>query len=377
MNDSKPIEPAKGGDETPAADAVASFKVKRSWLRKPYILTGIAILLIAGITGAVLLNSKASKGPATSTVDKPKASPTPSATPILAPLTGLPVSADAAKRAIVGVVIENHPDARPQSGLSQAGVVYEALAEGGITRFLAFYGDQEAQALGPIRSLRTYFVDWALEFNAPVAHAGGNADALDLITPLRMKDIDGLGIGAPTFYRVNDRYSPHNLYTSSSLLDAIIKRYGFDTIPNFTFTPRKKDEPGNAAHPNIHIDYSYNGYQVDYAYDTAANDYVRSLAGAPHIDRNTGNQIHVKNIVVQYVPTSYGYTRINEQTVLMQTVGNGKAVIFRDGNAVEGTWRKTSHSARTELLDAAGQPIPLNPGSTWYSILPTDKIVSY
>ncbi|MEO7617912.1 MAG: DUF3048 domain-containing protein, partial [Candidatus Saccharibacteria bacterium] len=334
-------------------------------------------ILLGGAGSWYLVAHKATPAPV-AVQSTPKPTPTPVATPVtkLSPLTGLAVAPELADRPITGVVIENHPDARPQSGLSQAGVVYEALAEGGITRFLAFYGDQQAGALGPVRSVRTYFVDWTLEYDAPLAHAGGNADALDLIGPLGMKNMDGLGIGAPTFYRINDRYSPHNLYTSGSLLDALEDKYGFKTS-TFVVSPRKKDEPGTGAHPTIHIDYSYSGYQVDYKYDPATNDYARALANAPHIDKETGKQIHVKNIVVEYMPTSYGFTRINEQTVMMKTVGTGKAIVFRDGNAVEGTWSKASHNARTELLDASGQAIPLDAGNTWYSIVPNDKVVSY
>ena len=359
---------------TPAADAVAD--VSRPWYKAKWAMFGLPLVLIAlGGTGWMIASHRTPQAVVKHIV-KPSPTPKPTPTTVPAPLTGLLVAPELAKRPITGVVIENHPDARPQSGLGQAGVVYEALAEGGITRFLAFYGDQTAGTLGPVRSVRTYFVDWTLEFDAPLAHAGGNADALDLIAPLRMKNMDGLGVGAPTFYRVNDRYAPHNLYTSGALLDALESRFGF-TTSSFTASPRKKDEPGTAAHPTIHVDYSYDGYQVDYKYDAAANDYARFMANTPHIDRNTGTQIHVKNVVVQYMPTSYGFTRINEQTVIMQTVGTGKAIVFRDGNAVEGTWRKTSHNARTELLDAAGQPIPLDAGNTWYSIVPTDKVVSY
>ncbi len=297
------------------------------------------------------------------------------------PLTGVAVAPELADRPITAVVIENHPDARPQSGLGQAGVVYEALAEGGITRFLAFFLDTRPAVLGPVRSLRTYFVDWALEFNAPVAHAGGNADAIDLISPLGLKDMDGLGIGPPTFYRTNDRYAPHNFYTTSDLLDALEKRYNYNKPADFTPSPRKADAPPAAGTPAGHgvidIDYSYNGYQVEYKYDPATNDYARFLAGAPHIDRNTGTQIHVKNVVVQYMPTSYGTTRIGEDTVIMGTPGSGKAIVFRDGTAVEGTWSKTAHTQRAQLLDGAGTPIPLDAGNTWYSIVPTSKTVSY
>ena len=129
-------------------------------------------------------------------------------TTVASPLTGLQVAPKIAEQPITAVVIENHPDARPQSGLSQAGVVYEALAEGGITRFLAFFLDEKPKEVGPIRSIRTYFVDWALEFNAPVAHVGGNIDALDIINPLGMKDMNEFAYG-PYFYRTTDRYAPH------------------------------------------------------------------------------------------------------------------------------------------------------------------------
>ena len=212
---------------TPAADAIADLKkprLKTKWLFLFFLL----LSLFGGLGGWFLVSSNKASEPVV-VASTPKPSPTPVPTPVtkLSPLTGLAVAPDLADRPITAIVIENHPDARPQSGLSQAGVVYEALAEGGITRFLAFFGDQQAGNLGPVRSVRTYFVDWTLEFDAPLAHAGGNADALDLIGPLGMKNMDGLGIGAPTFYRTNDRYAPHNLYTSGALLDNLEAKFGF------------------------------------------------------------------------------------------------------------------------------------------------------
>jgi hypothetical protein len=288
------------------------------------------------------------------------------------------VSPELANRPISSIIIENHTDARPQSGLGDAGVVYEALAEGGITRFQTFFLDTKPKQMGPVRSLRTYFVDWGLEFNAPVAHAGGNMDAMDLVKPLGMKDLNALIIGAPSFYRTTDRYAPHNLYTSTDLMDALLVKYSFNQPATFTVSPRKADAPlATPTHPAIHIDYSYNGYQVDYAYDVKNNYYLRNLAGAPHIDRNSGTQIHVKNVIVEYMPTSYGYTRAGEQTVIMQTVGSGKALVFMDGDVVVGTWHKASHNARTTLTDANGTEIPLDVGNTWYSIVPTGNNVTY
>ncbi len=308
----------------------------------------------------------------------PKPKPTPTPIKKASPLTGLMVDPAVAGQPIVAVIIENHPDARPQSGLGSAGVVYEANAEGGITRFEAFYLDKLPDTLGPVRSLRTYFLDWGIEFNAPAAHAGGNADALDEVGPTGMKDLNALIIGAPYFYRTSDRYAPHNLYTSGSLLNRLMTARGFNKPSNFTPSPRKADTPNpNSVHPNIHINYSYNGYQADYAYSPGTNDYARNLAGMPHIDRNTGQQIHVKNIVVEYMPTSYGFTRIGEQTVIMGTVGRGQGVVFRDGEAIPCTWVKTSRASRTQLLDAAGANIPLDAGNTWYSIVPQGNTVTY
>lgn len=293
------------------------------------------------------------------------------------PLTGVEIAPEQANRPILAVVIENHPDARPQSGLGQAGVVYEALAEGGITRFLAFFLENRPSAIGPVRSLRTYFVDWGLEFNAPVAHVGGNADALDMVGPTGMKDINQFAHGA-SFYRTRDRVAPHNAYTSADLMDALLKKLGYDKPADFKPSPRKADTPSsNVLHPVIGINYSYTGYQVEYRYDATCNCYARFLAGQPHIDRNDNQQIKVKNVVVEFMPTSYGKSRLGEQTTKMGTPGSGRAIVFRDGEAIEGTWSKTAHKDRTKLVDASGKEIPLNKGNTWYSIVPTDKTVSF
>ena len=349
------------------------WKTKRTWVS---VVTGL--LIVGGGVAAYAFRPQARVQVAPTPVAAAAQTVAPTPTPRLSLLTGLAVEPGLADRPITSVIIENHPDARPQSGLAQAGIVYEALAEGGITRFQAFFQDQRPAVIGPVRSLRTYFVDWGLEYGAPVAHAGGNADAMDLVGPLKMKDINALSFASSGFYRTTDRVAPHNLYTSSDKLDALMSRLGFAKPSTYVPGPRKPDSPtATAPHPNIHINYSYNGYQVDYAYDQSRNDYARTLAGTPHVDRNGGAQIHVKNVVVLYVPTSYGYTRTQEQTVIMQTVGTGRAVVMRDGQAVTGTWSKASHAARTVLTGDDGQEIALNAGNTWFSVVPTGNVVSY
>ncbi|HVQ44886.1 MAG TPA: DUF3048 domain-containing protein [Candidatus Saccharimonadia bacterium] len=382
MNELDPQTPNPTPESIIVANPHAKPKPPSRWLkrhRKAAIIIAVAVVVVAG-AGALGWNLTHPKKPVAHATPTPKPSPTPVPTPVtkLSPLTGVAVDPALANRPITGVVIENQTDARPQSGLSQAGVVYEANAEGGITRFIAFFLDQRPPSLGPVRSLRTYFVDWALEFNSPVAHAGGNADALDLVSPLGMKDLNALSFAASGFYRTTDRFAPHNLYTSSDKLDQLLATHKFNGPATFTPSPRKPDTPvATPPHPNIHIDYSYAGYQVDYKYDPTTNDYARSLAGAPHVDRNTGKQIHVKNIVIEMMPTSNGTTRIGEQTVIMGTVGKGQGWVLRDGDAIPVTWSKDSHSARTKLLDASGNDVPLDAGNTWYSIVPVGKTVSF
>lgn len=346
-------------------------------LRAILITTGV--VLLAGGAGAAwaFLRPQTSEPRTTSSQTPAPATPAPTPVTKLSPLTGLPVSPQEADRPITAVVIENHTDARPQSGLADAGVVYEANAEGGITRFLAIFLDKRPTSIGPVRSLRTYAIDWALEFNAPVSHAGGSAEALSLVGPLKMKDINALSFGSSAFFRTSDRSAPHNLYTNADKLDALMTRLGFGVPSNFTPSPRKADaKPATAPHPNIHIEYSYNGYQVDYKYDPSTNDYARSLGGKPHIDRVSGQQIHVKNVVVQMMPTTFG-TLAGKPTVSMQTVGTGKCWVMRDGDAIPCTWSKSSHTSRTKLLDATGADIPLNAGNTWYAIVPIGKTVTF
>jgi hypothetical protein len=359
---------------------MAFVQRQNTWL---WVALGILVLAVAGAFTwwSITKPSSSQKAPnlkgvpATSS-PTPTVAPSPTPNPNISLLTGATVSADQAKRPIIAVMVENHPDARPQSGLQSAGVVYEALAEGGITRFQAYFQDTAAPTIGPVRSLRPYYIDWALEYGAPVAHAGGSADALNLIGPTGLKALNALVIGAPTFYRTNDRVAPHNLYTNSSLLDKLLAAKGWAKAPSFSPNARTADAPSSTpAHPNIHIEYSSAGYAVDYKYEAASNSYSRYLAGKAHTDRNNGQIIKVKNVVVLYT----GTTNLNDGYghVKLDTIGKGNALVFRDGTATTGTWSKDSRTSRTKLLDGGGKEIPLTVGNTWYSIVPTTKPVTY
>lgn len=300
--------------------------------------------------------------------------------PIYSPLTGLPVaSAAIAQQPVVGVMIENlYPNARPQSGLGQAGAVYEALAEGGITRFLAVFQEPLPASIGPVRSLRPYYLDWGLEYGAPVAHAGGSQPALAAVPGSGLKDINALIYDGNYFYRTSDRSAPHNLYTDNQKLPALVAKLGYATAPAFQPQPRKADKAVTPApHPTIKINFSSSPYAVEYDFDAAADTYNRVMGGVPHIDRNPNTQIQVKNIVLEYVPTSYGIQPDGKPETDLHIVGSGQAVVFNDGTAITGTWNKASESAPTQLLDTTGKPIALNRGNTWYEVIPVGNSATY
>ena len=363
----------------PAERPTSSNRLKRH--RGLIIIIGVVVSLSIVAVAAAAVYPHHTKVTAVAAKPTPSASPTPAPTPVTkaSPLTGLPVDPALAARPISGVMIENlFPDARPQSGLSSAGVVYEALAEGGITRFLALFGDGEPASIGPVRSLRPYYIDWALEFGASLSHAGGSSDALNLVGPLGVKDLNALVIGSPTYYRTSDRYAPHNLYTSTALLDAINAKKGYTAAPTFTPSPRKADTPDvTQPHTTVSINFSSTAYAVQYRYNLKANNYVRYMAGTPHIDRNTGQAITVKNIVIEYIPVTYTPAPHDSEYINMPTVGSGKGVILRDGDAVPITWSKASHDDRTLLTDGDGKAVPLDNGNTWYEIVPIGNSVTY
>ncbi|HEX7260145.1 MAG TPA: DUF3048 domain-containing protein [Candidatus Saccharimonadia bacterium] len=338
------------------------------------IIIVAGLLIIAPVSAWAYIQYTKPDTPISSTAKVPKKKP-PVPTTKASPLTGVELEPALADRAIRAIVIENHPESRPQSGLSQAGVVYEALAEGGITRFLAFYVEGQPPSIGPVRSLRPYFNDWALEYNSPIAHAGGSAEALSQVGPLNVKSMNALGGGVNQFFtRASDRYAPHNLYTSSEGMDRLVESRGYAHPAQFTPNPRKKDQPlATPAHGVIGINYSYTGFQVEFRYNKDCNCYDRFMAGAPHIDRNTGAQIQVKNVVAQYMSVRYDATG----HAILGILGSNKVLVFRDGGVIEGTWAKASYPERTKLVDTAGKEIPLNKGNTWFSIVPEDRPVSF
>lgn len=286
------------------------------------------------------------------------------------PLTGAKVKDEAAtKQATTAIMIENSPDARPQSGLKDAGVVYETIAEGGITRFLAIYQQEKPQLVGPVRSLRMYYVDWLAPYNASVAHVGGSKAALDEVRGGSYRDIDQF-FNPDTYWRASDRYAPHNVYTSFEKIDQLNQSKKF-TTSSFKSFPR---EDGKAAEtPNatkIAINFSSADYNTVYTYSKKSNSYVRDLGGAAHNDREKGR---IAPSVV--VALKVNMTRVMEDGYreAITTTGKGEAIVFQNGVAQKVTWQKNDRKSRLQLLDKEGKEIKLVRGQTWIAAVPNGQ----
>ncbi|HVT01341.1 MAG TPA: DUF3048 domain-containing protein [Patescibacteria group bacterium] len=299
----------------------------------------------------------------------------------------------------LGVMIENHEEARPQSGLSYADVVYEAVAEGGITRFLAIFYCQDAGIIGPVRSARTYFLDMVSEYgDYPLyAHVGGAntpgpADALGQIEQYGWQtynDLNQFSIGFPTYWRDYERLghtvaTEHTMYSTTSKLWDIGKSRKLTNVDkdgnewNADFSEFEfKDDAKPADRPTaqtISFDFweGYDAYGVSWNYDKETNSYLRSNGGVKHIDKDTGKQIAAKDVVILFMRESHandGYD--NNQHMLYGTTGTGQALIFQDGKETKGTWSKKSRTSRIMIKDATGQQVKFTRGLIWFEIVGT------
>jgi len=309
------------------------------------------------------------------------------------------------KHGPLGVMIENHKNARPQSGLSMADVVYEAVAEGGITRFLAIYYCQDAGQVGPVRSARTYFIDFASEYgDFPLyAHVGGAnhpgpADAISQLTDYgwtAYNDLNQFSIGFPIFWRDyqrlgHDTDTEHTMYsTTGKLWDYAKENRKLSSVnedgeawdENFEAYKFKDDakvsERGKSQTAHLEFWEGDKSYYIDWIYDPETNRYKRNNGGEAHIDTNTKQQITAKNIVILYMKESSandGYE--NNVHLLYKTKGTGDAVFLMDGKKITGTWEKDKRVARTKLFDSKGDPIELNRGTIWFEILPLDGVAT-
>jgi len=292
-------------------------------------------------------------------------------------IDGQPLADESEDNGYYAVEVENMIDGRPLSGLARASLVIEAPVEGGITRFLAVYAAADkVERVGPVRSARPYFLDWAQEFDALYAHCGGSPEALSDIKDTRIRDLNEFYAGK-YFWRDTGRSAPHNVYTSTDLLaDAAIDKFSDYTVrhaPGRLFKEEAAAEDRPETSTEIVIDYSTEAYRASWRYDRERNDY-RRRQGDDWQDDEGGLPVRAKNVVVQFHKIRV-LDAIGRRSI--ETIGEGKALVARDGKTVVAIWRKQTVTDRTGYYDDQETELPLNAGTTWMEIVPLDADVTY
>lgn len=310
----------------------------------------------------------------TTPTEAPTTAPTP--TPDISAVTGENSFArGAVKQRPWMVMIDNHPNAYPQSGMDGASMVFEGLAEYGITRFIALFTDgisPDMNEIGPIRSTRLYFAQWAIGFHPVYAHAGGSPDGVALAESTdQLINFEALRETDYT-WRDNRRDAPHNLYTNSTLLRSFAADKGVTTFDDpqagYLFGAIAAATPVEAAT----IDYYFldKSSSAGFRYDPATNGYYRVMRGQPHVDRVSGKQLWTRNVVIMQVDET---ARVGDdkQRIDQNVIGSGAARMFIAGRAVDGAWRKDSEAAPLRFYDAGGAEIVFNAGPIWVAAIPT------
>lgn len=305
--------------------------------------------------------------------------PTPVPNPTADPITGAPALArgEVLRRPYV-VMLDNHPDAYPQSGMDKAAMVIEALAEFGITRYVAIYAPgitPDVDQIGPVRSTRLYFAQWAMGFHGIYAHAGGSEEGLAAVeTTDQLINLDGLlANGVDYFVRSNTRFAPHNLFTSTDELTRAAKDFGVtdfdDPEIGYLF---KEDIPEDERPESGSFSY-YFIYAEDpagWTYDPETNGYLRLRRGVPAIDAVTGEQLWTKNVVVMEVIEA-PIPGDPQSRISQQVIGEGPARLFMDGEEQEGVWRMEEAGSPLRFYTTDDEEIRFNAGPIWAVAIPS------
>ena len=305
------------------------------------------------------------------------------------PLTGVMYTEEESKdwngKRPIGVMINNHIDARPQWGISQADIVYEMVAEGGITRYLAFFLTDMPEKLGPIRSIREYYLVLVKELgDAAIMHIGWSPQALVAIESWPVRS---LARGGATFDRDQPRLdqgiaTEHTAYSGGPYLRELAESLGWEGVSEFNIWKFKDDSPVNQADEaavksnQITVDFWYKGdYSAIFKYNQSNNSYQKftgydgSDLPLPVLDANNTSQVEVKNVIIQFVP-ELSIEGDDKGRLDYELIGSGEGIVFFDGTYQKITWNKSERDIRTVYYDLNGNEVQFNRGRFWISIVP-------
>lgn len=291
--------------------------------------------------------------------------------------TGLWIDENMYNNRPYAVMFNNIKVASPQSGTSQADILYEAVVEGGITRLMGIFSKIDTDRLGSLRSARPYYVSIAKEYDALYIHVGGSDDAKKKIGNLEVADLDGNGsIGGTLMYRDKSIKAPHNAFASSKRIKNAIekKKYHLDyqgkEDNHFTFNDEVKDIEGKDASNKITIFFS--SYTNPYfTYNKDKKLYYRYQFGEKHIDYNTKKQLSFTNIIIQYVK-QWSYDSKDRQAMDIYD-SKGEGVYISTGKCQDITWKRNEDRLTMQYIDESGKFLQINPGKTYIALVPKDN----
>lgn len=291
-----------------------------------------------------------------------------------APFTGVLTEEENLARPVLAT-INNHPQARPQSGISQADNIYEFMAEGNVTRFLALFQSELPETVGPIRSARDYFIHLAKGMDAFYVAHGYSPDAQKLLANRYVDNVNGMQYDGTLFKRSTDRKAPHNSYITGENILAAMEKVGasdeIGKIPPFAFHESADDAKIGDSASMIVVRFSSDPNFINtFSYDSGTETYNRTVNGSLTLDKGNGEQVSLSNIIVMEADHRT-IDSVGRQSVNLES--GGKAILFQGGTVKELEWKNVEGFL---VLMENGVPAKLNPGKTWTHIIPTYSGIS-
>lgn len=278
----------------------------------------------------------------------------------------------------IAVMIDNHRGAWPQAGLNEAYMVYEIIVEGGETRLMALFKGKDLDKIGPVRSSRHYFLDYALENDAIYVHFGWSPQAESDISTLKVNNINGIAESSTDFWRVKDKKAPHNAVTKTENILNMAHRKGYRTTSSATSVLNYKSEEielNEGINANkVAIPYSQ-GNTVSYTYNSETKRYERYSKGKLQTDWDTKQVISTKNIIITFAKNYKLNDAENKDRQGLKNIGTLDGYYITNGKAIKITCTKNSRTEKTIYKDLAGNVINVNDGNTFVQICPIDANV--
>ncbi len=273
----------------------------------------------------------------------------------------------------IAVMIDNHKGAWPQAGLQKAYMVYEIIVEGGETRLMALFKGVDLEKIGPVRSARHYFIDYAMENDAIYVHFGESPQAASDIKKYSINEIDGIVEDGSTFWRVKDKAAPHNAVTSTAkLLESAAKKKFRTTSNKESVLKYVTDEVElEGAQGAISVTIPHSQLQtVKYKYNEEKKVYERYARNQKQIDWDTKEMVTAKNIIITFCDNYTLTDKENKGRQGLKNIGTFDGYYITNGKAIKIKCIKEARDSKTKYQDLEGNEIKVNDGNTFVNICP-------